>query len=489
MSYRTHRGFSTLEIIIAFALLCIVLAGVAGAFFGTRYWTMALETSSEGLAIAQVKLDDLRAAAAADFQSVRAMPFSPFGDCSERDLCYYTETAVVDVSPCAKVLDVRSSWRTERFPTSTASLIDYRVDFPHLRALGADCGMSPFVPLWSSVDAFMSFPLLGDPVGIDALDGIAYVIDNNPARLVAIAADGYNDDYVFSDDAMLNALDVAHDVAEHKTYAFIAATSSQLRVLDVSDLSAIDEVASTTLAGVPAGVEQGWRLQYYDGFVYIVTRFLNRPSAKEFHILDVSDTAAPIEIGSHKLNTSAHAILVRDQKVNDVTHRFAYLATTHASRELMVFDVTDPASIASVASCDLPSGQQGTALFMLGNMLYFGRENVPSGGEDLYAYDASDPAASNFCTPLARTDINDDRFSRHVQAIHGEGEYLFVATNNTTNAHGKIQIRSRENFAMITALDVDALVENGIDYDADAGILYAITAGSHPALYLLKAEE
>ncbi|HEY4521425.1 MAG TPA: hypothetical protein VJL57_03455 [Candidatus Paceibacterota bacterium] len=487
-----NQGFSTLEIMIAFVLLSIVFAGVAAAEYGTQYWIIALETSGEGLALADRQLDEARMAAAQDFQSASSTDFAATSACGDTRLCYWRERAVSDISQCAKRLDVSVAWQTTRFPTSTVSLSDFLVDFSELIARGADCGTVFSIGSWTSI-AERSPPvaLQGAPAGIDAFAGAAYIVENNPSRL-EIIANGQAYEYIFPDDATLYAIDVARDTSTGRAYAYIAATSSQLRIIDVTEKSAPTLVASTTLFGVPAGYEAGWRLQYYDGLLYIVTRFMSRPSARELHIVDVSNTASPAEIGSYKLSTSAYAVLVRDQHIGDAIRRLAYFATTHSSRELLVIDVTDPQNMVSAVSCDLPETQRGTSLFMLGNTLYLGRENVPSGGEDLYTFDASDPTSSDFCTSAAGVDVNDDSFSRHVQAIRGSGDYLFVATNNTTNAHGNIQIRATdktENLAVTTSFDLDALAENGIDFDADTGLLYAVTGGSSPLLHVVTSDE
>ncbi|RJQ34652.1 hypothetical protein C4568_02220 [Candidatus Parcubacteria bacterium] len=481
------RGFSTLELMIAFAILCVVFAGVAAAQYGTQYWALMLETSGEALSKAQAEIDSLRMAAEIDFLAASSTAFAASNACGSGEFCYYRENSVEDISSCAKRVETVVSWRSARFATSTVLLSDFLVDFSGLLATGGDCGTAFSADSWASLEENQSFPLQGTPAGIDALLGTVYVIEQNPSRL-AIIADGEMSVYTPSSNEAFNAIDVAHNFADEKIYAYIAATSSQLRIIDVTDPSAPEEIASTTLATVPSGYQAGWRLQYYDGSVYIVTRQMNKPAAREFHVIDVADPENPIETGSYKLNTSPYAILVRDQKIDVSTSRFAYLATTHASRELMVLDVTDPQNISIVATCDLPSSQQGTSLFMIGNMLYLGRENVPSGGEDLYTFDASDPTGDDFCASFAKADINDDSFSRHVQAIRGIGKHLFVATNNTTNAHGKIQVRDANDLVKTAAFTLDALVENGIDFDADTGIVFAITGGANPALHFLRGE-
>lgn len=487
----TEEGFSTLELMIAFAVLAIVFSGVVFASFGAQYWSVVLDTSHEALFSASQNSAEVRALARHDFLSATSSFASSAEDDCGSALCYYSERNVKDISPCSKEAQVSVRWRVAGYPTSTTAIDTSLTHVPAILALGGDCARASLEGEWTSLHEIESMTLPGTPVGVDSVNGTTYVIEQTPSAIRII--DGTNTGiYTPPDNATFNAIDVARDFFTGRTYAYLAATSTQLRVVDVTDASSPVLAASITLSGVPAGVEAGWRLQYYDRRIYIVTRFLSSPSSRELHILDVADPASPQEIGNYKLNTSAYAILVRDQYVGEELRRLAYFGATHTGKELIVLDVTDPHNIVQKALCDLPNVQRATALFMLGNTLYVGRENVPSGGEDLYAFNATDPTRPTFCTPIAKTDINDDGFSRHVQAIRGSGGYLFVETNNTTNAHGNIQIRvsdTKENLKLLGVYSIANLPENGIDLDSDANTLYAVDAGGSPSFHVLTSHE
>jgi len=486
-----ERGFSTLELMIALTLFCIVLSGVAAALYANNYWSVTLALSGEGLSVADKTTNMVRLNAETNFQSASSTKSFESGSCVDGETCYSTEIDVINISPCAKYASVHVSWQVPSYPTTTTSLSSFLSNNAELIARGGDCGLSAAHGWENMREDMPSIPLQGTPVGIDVLGGRAYVIEREPSQIEIIDRQSVFL-YIPEDGAVFNAIDVAREISTGRIYAYIAASSTQLQIVDVTDAAAPLLIGSTTLAGVPVGLQAGWRLQYYDGLVYMATRFISGLSAKEFHILDVSNQKVPVELGAYKLNTSPYAILVRDQYIDGAYRRYAYLATTHASKELMVLDVSDPQHIAPVKTCDLPGSQQGTSLHMLGDTLYVGRENVPNGGEDLYAFDAHDPTGATFCTPISRVDINDDRYSRHVQAIRASGDYVFVATNNTTNAHGKIQVRSTDttkNLSELETLNIDALTENGMDIDSDENVLYAVSAGNNPLLYMWTSEE
>ena len=482
-----ERGFSTLELLLAMALFCIILGGAAAALYGNQYWSLSLAVLSDGLSHAEKSMMHVERIARDDFYSASSTP--PQSSCEENSSCYEASVHIVDISPCAKFATTESALDAESYPTVATFLARVIVDTQRLVALGGDCGLISAADWEKHAIDTREKALSAEPLGIDVLNGRAFVIEKNPSQIEIIHGEHVSR-YSPDQSITFSAIDVARDIGSGRTLAFIAASPTPMYIMDFSETSDSRIVASTTLEGVAKGDAEGWRLQYYDRHVYITTRFISNPSAAEFHVLNVNDPTRPQEVGSYKLSTSPYAILVRDQYREGVKKRYAYLATTHISKELVVLDVTNPGDIRLAQSCNLPNNQQGTSLYLLGNTLYFGRENVPSGGEDLYVFDAEDPTSSEFCTPLYATDINDDRFSRHVQALHASSNYFFVATNNTTNAHGTIQIRwQNENVNLIRNLVLDQLIDNGMDFDGDTNTLYALSGGNSPSLFIATPQK
>lgn len=476
------RGFSTLEMMIAIAILAIVLSGVVLADFSAQYWTITSRTSNEALYKAKVRLENLRASTKKDFLSgaSSALTRDVDADCAAGGLCYFLQTTVTDLSRCSKYAEADVSWQTTGYPTSTASLFTTFSNAAEAIALGGDCSLDYPSGGWTSLSQPVDpRTLAGTPNDIDEMSDTSYIAEGqNPSLEIATSYD-ISQLYPYSspDNAAFNALDVARDLVTGRTYAYVAATSTQFRVIDVTSPQNPLLVASSTLAGVPAGLDAGWAIAFYDRKVYIATRQLNSGSAPEFHIFDVGYPTSPTEVGSgYKLNTSVYGIAVRDQYVDGVLHRFAYLATTASGRQLTVLDVTDPHSISQAAACSLAG--PASALWLLGNTLYLGL-NVASSLNDLQAFDATNPLSVSFCNPLGSINVDSGGYSRHAVSLRASGPYLFVATNNTTPSRGELQVRHSDpstGFSLITSYLIPTQGPIfGMDFDSDYGRAYLVS--------------
>ncbi len=483
-SNKNIGGFSTLEIMIAFAIMSIVLTGVVTADFAAQYWTITSQTSNEALYKAKTNLEHLRADSKTNFYAVVSAPSAkdPDSSCNSGGLCYFIKNDVTDVSSCSKYVQSNVSWQVTGYPVSVTELFTYLTNPAEAIAEGGDCILNYPAGPWKNIDTLFSVDDLGPGYSISAdnFNSNTYVLkDQSPYVQVAPSSGGiapYRNS--FAADLPLNAIDVARDAATGRNYAYTAAagTSGQLQVIDFTDIYNPTTVASSTLAGVDSSgaAPQGFRITYYGQMVYESTLFTTGP---EFHVFDVNNPVIPTEKGSIGVAASIYAIAVRDQLSGGVKHRFAYLATDAIQKEIIVLDVTDPTNITEVLSADtdLPGNYKARALFLSGNTLYVGRDTIPGGGENFYALDVSDPLAAVSGTGLpvlGKADISIDS-SSNIKDIRVSGPYLFVAINNGSNTSGQLQVRNSDmttNFSLISTFDSAGLV----DLDFDGNYLYAV---------------
>lgn len=472
---RDALGFSTLEAMLAVSLAGAALAGALLTERGATAWMQSSLAQLHALPKVAQEMAALEAQSENDFFHIVSSFTKDNPQCAAVDGCDGMRRTVTEVSTCAKVVETQAETHRPGRPVNAVSSATLLTDFAEIAALGGDCSLVPTSGDWSN-------PLLanatdlggGTPTGIDALDGVTYVAEDAPPYLRIVTRDGvvtFTNGFVGN--GPFNDVDVTSDIATGRIYAFVAAIAPQLQIIDVTDPSVPVLIGSAPLAGVTLkGAQAGaWRVMVYGGTAYVAARYMLAANP-ELHLFDVSDPASPREYGSgYKMSTSVYDMVVHEQVVpsmNGARHRLAYMATTSPAGELKVFDVTLPTSPTPLASCDLPGSYQANALALLGTTLFVGRDNVPGGSEDLYAFDAADPASTAFCTPVAKTDIGTDGFSRHVQALRASGPFLFVATNNTTNAHGQVQIRSAEPknlLALLGTFSVSGLAEHALDYD------------------------
>lgn len=443
---RTQKGFSTLELMIALALMSIALVGAVGANFAAQYWSLTSQTANEGLYKAKTKLEDLRALTKEDFYQVASTPFTRSVDatdpsdaaCIAGGMCYFIQTTITDLSSCSKYVQAEVFWKVQSYPTTTTSLFTNLTNSPEAVNVGGDCILNQPAGTWSNtpqVVGSLTFSPGKQFTGIDAMHQKIYVTTHVSPSFVIYAVptavgqnpvvDGTLDITVNGTVKKLNALDAEEDLATGRTYIFVAvnATTSQLAVIDATDWNHPSLVAQRNLVGVdPYGsFPQGWRAVIYGGRLYMTTRETTGP---EFHVFDISTPTLPTEIGSgFELNRTVNALVVRDQKVGGSTHRFVYLAADSDVKEVSVLDVTGD-TVSEIASVDLPGASDGMSVFLLGNTLYMGRVSNTS-GPDLYAFDITTPSA------IASNITAQAEVGASVSSLFASGAYVFAGTSKS----------------------------------------------------------
>lgn len=436
-------GFSTLELMIAFVLISIVLVGAVGANFSAQYWSITAETANEALYKASTRLEDLRSLVKEDFYQVVSTASEPSKDpddpvdasCIAGGLCYYVDTTSTDLSSCSKYVEAKVEWHVDDYPKATTKLFTYLTNSPEIISRGGDCILNEPKGDWGNNAPQEVGSLAFSPgekfTGIDVLHKKIYTtsnsfpafkifnapanIDDNPAQVGSLNI------IVGSQSRTLNGLDVEEDLATGRTYAFIAvnATTSQLAVIDVTDWSNPTLIDTRNLEDVdPDGSEPEGRLVYvYGGRLYVTTRYT---AGREFHIFDISTPTIPTEIGNgFELGRTVNAMVVREQKIGNVMRRFAFLAASSDLKELAVLDVTND-SVSEISEVNISGGQNGLSLSLIGNNLYFGRQS-DSAGDELYVFDIKDPTNPQI---LGQGEAGAD-----IRDLEVSGKYMYVGTS------------------------------------------------------------
>jgi hypothetical protein len=449
--FKLTSGFSTIELAIAFALICIVLIGAVSANFSAQYWGITAQTANEALYKAKTTLEDLRANAKEDFYKAVSSPLTksdnPSEDsadisCDNGGLCYYVQKIVTDISSCSKFVEADVEWQVANYPTMSTNLFTYLTNSPEIIARGGDCILNQPSGDWKnntpeSVGS-LSFTTGKQFTGIDVLHKYIYTTSNTSPYFSVYdipTAVGQNPVLVSSVVDIvkvlgvakpLNAVDVEEDLATGRTYAFVAvnATTKQLAVIDVTDPSTptlaaplLDLKNVDSLGSYP----QGWHVFVYGSRLYMTTR---ETLGSEFHIFDISTPTIPTEIGNgFPLDRTVNAMIVRDQKISGTIHRFVFLASDSNLKELSVLDVTGDTVTELSNPVNLPGDQDGLSIALLGNDLYFGRQSNSSGPE-LYVFDVTDPTAD-----LSSKIIGTGKVDASVIKMEVSGEYAFIGTS------------------------------------------------------------
>ncbi len=475
MKITTVKGFSTLELLIAFAILTLSLTAMVSVVFGNQSVAVDTETASDALAAASDQIEDARAKAASDYFGVTSTgPTSYFIGPLE----YTKELLVTDLTPCKKQATSTITWSLGPLRTQKVELTTYLTDIAGALAIGGDCFASPPTGGWTNPTRFASDTLSpGKPTSMDVLDGIAYLgLDKSPWLAIAdtrSATLGQNSGLFVTFPAMpllsaaINSIDAVRWTSPggaKKVYLFAAMNSvtNQFIVIDATDITAPAVVAVLSPCAT-GSFPQGWYVYALGNQLYFTTR---ETANKELHIYDITTPSAPAElpIGTagcygYELGSTVEQFVVRDQRVAGVDKRFMFMATDQNAKEIRVLDVTSSSAITEATSVDIAGNQDGASIYLVGNKMYFGRR-TNSGGPEFYVYNASNPAGG--LSLLGSREINTD-----VLGIRVAGKFAFLGTGKTNQEFQVWNISNPSAITNIATYNFGNIVGQGVDYEPD----------------------
>ncbi len=460
---------STLELLIAFAVLTLSISAVIMVVFSNQSVAIDMQTNIEALSKAQAQLEQARAGARKDFNSIVSTTTT-----STSTIAYKQTLAVSDLTQCKKQVTSSVSWNNQG-RVLKIDLTTFLTDIAGALALGGDCITDSPSSNWENPKLFASDTINpGKPTALDVLNRIAYLsIDVAPFLAIADtrgATLGQNNGLFvtfmngFNAGAKINALDAVFHSPTGKRYIFATMdmVTDQLKVIDVTDIHNPVLVATRTLNNVnqTGSYPQGYRVSYFKDRLYVITR---ETSGREFHIFNVSQPTNPTELGQGtELGITVNDIAMQERFIGGATKRFAYMATSQDSAELKVYDITDPTSngtISEITAVDLlPGVQNGLSVFLVGTKLYLGRQSAS--GPDLYVYDVSNPPAG--LTLLGSKDIGTG-----VLAIRVAGRFAFLSTPQAQNEFQVWNISNLASISLIKKYNFGNIVDQGIDYEPD----------------------
>lgn len=412
MRMRGEKGFTIIEAILAMGLFALVVgSGVAVA--GRAFLTNRLgEEETYANFLATEGIEAVRAIAARDYLSLISGSYGLSSNNgfwefwgASNSFGKFTRTVVVSdvfrdsnqniitsggsLDPFTKRVEVLVTWNFSPGRSNSVSLKTYFTDFQGSSGSGGDLGCRGVSGDWRNPVTLGSIDLGpgNQPTGLDVKQKIVYLSAQasaaaKPDFFIVDATDGQRP-FVR---ASLNTGSGTNAVDTAGNYAYLAnnATSSQLQVIDVTNLSRPELVSALSLPGVSGSGAVGLSVFFYNSKIYVGTRKATGP---EFHVIDVSNPLNPVPLGSREINADVNAITV--------SQTTAYLATSD-SQELKILDVSDPAAISSVGGFDAPGNSElGKSLNLVGTTLYLGRT---VGGNHLnhhefHILDVSNPAS------------------------------------------------------------------------------------------------
>jgi hypothetical protein len=155
----------------------------------------------------------------------------------------------------------------------------------------------------------------------------------------------------------------------HDTYVFIVTQDNSLHILDMSDISSLQEIGSYKPESIPDHRAEYWAIDIVEHTVYM----LHNGSTSFLSLVDITDPRHPVEAAVHEL----------PRKVLDISVSGNYLYATSSRDGLFVIDITDPTTPIDVAH--LPG--QFSSIAIQGTVAY-----LAAGDAGMHILDISDPA-------------------------------------------------------------------------------------------------
>ena len=455
-------GQSTLEILIALAILIISVSATIVVLFGGQSISVDTKLNQEAIAMARQSLENARANARQNFDAL-ADSSSTIGE-------FLKETIVTAIDPDTKQIISRVTWQTDPLRPQkvefTTIVTDWRNVFPP--ADPADSGGGGLTGNWCNPQTLGSVDLGpgNSATDLDVINKIAFISAEasaaaKPDFFVIDATNGQSPVVAASINTgpSLNSLDVSGSFA----YAANNSSTAQLQIINVSNIAAPVLISSFTLPGVSGTGAKGNSIFYANDKVYIGTKTASGP---EFHVVDVSNPNNPVTLGSKEIGRDINDIFVYNN--------IAYIANSH-SNEIKALDVSDPANINEIASYDPNGASAGKSVFVAGTKAYLGRLAVNPGNE-FYVLDAS---SSSTIASLGSKEISSD-----INDISVRDNFAFLATSDSNKEFQVWNVTDPANMTSCTNFNFPQ-VATGIDYENN--IVY-VSVRSNDALRIITSQ-
>ena len=348
LTSNSKRGFSTLEILIAFAVIILALTSVVTLIFSSQSVAVDSRADSEATAKAQSLLESARAAALLDFNSVN--PVAP-----AQDGMYQKSLDVQTQGFYTKKVTATVTWQTQGRSQSVelATLIS---NWENISKDDCNSGLSGN---WQNpqINNLDLGSLIGDSSGAYTISDMEAYQNKLYVAVSSTAVKTAPDFFVFdvsnpAQPVFLGGVDNDPKVIAGITalrvsgkYAYVASASSyargQLQIIDVSvnppQVVTTYKIPVINSGGGSKGLGSG--IFYSNGFVYL--GLTKTDSENEFNVVDVSNVLNPVFKGSLHIGNGINAIYAKGN--------YVYLAhPTDAAdppeEQLSVLDVTNPAS-------------------------------------------------------------------------------------------------------------------------------------------------
>lgn len=452
------RGFSTVEILIAFTVIILVLAGATSVSFGTQSLLIDAELYLGAISRSEEVLSNTSVMLEKDFNSILSAT-------STVENLYQEEVSVLHITPCVKKVTVLEKWKQEGVLKDLYFSQIFTSPSFFKKILDTCDGDELFSQDWEEYVAQDFSVGVEHMTDIDIIDDFVFISSNSATTTDA-------DLFVLNSEKSyekISELDIgagvfAIDATRDYVYVATNASSSQFAVIDVSDPYSPIKIAERDLFGIdPWGsYPQGWSIKYFDNRVYIGTKETAGP---ELHVFDVSNPHNPYQIGYIEVTHNINDIEARDSLV--------YLATSADTQELIVMDVNDPSGMFEAgyfnAGTSAVNDRDATSLYLLGQTIYLGRKRGALLNPEFYMVDVSTPSEPK---KIGDFGLSLSGITSYVSGLFVSSDLVFVSTTDSSKGFLVLDVSDPNNIEKISTPSFTHPLsrldfQNGVVYAAD----------------------
>lgn len=398
-----QRGLSTLEVLIAFAILTLSIVATVMVLFGSQSLAIDTQTNIESLGKAESQIEVARATARANFSSVGSI--APTAD----DI-YSKKLTVTDVDSSTKQVTSEVDWGSggRNLYTQLSTILTNWLQ-------PADKCNIITNPGWKNpqVIGFYDFPSPGGATGLFVAGKKVYVVSDPTSAtkddFYAVDARDLSDSihslsafssFHTSDYALCKSTPASicglTSIVVNGRYAYVTVDSAKAQLFVIDLLNYADLTSSSIIKHIDftsAGdAAVGNTVTYADGELYVG---LTKSNGAEFQVLSVSNPAFPAPVGTYEVGAGINKIVIQGTT--------AYLATDDTNKPLIALDVSNPANPTpsdSYNSAPSVLFGQSIAIDANTNTLYFGRKGA-NDNPKFFGF-----APNNISTPTWTVDLD-----------------------------------------------------------------------------------
>ncbi len=357
---KNKRGFSTLEILIAFAILSLSLVAVIGVVFSDQSLSVDTQTNIEAVSKAQAQIESMRALSRQNFALVQTVA-------PTQDGIYTKSVSVTTINTLSKQVVSQVSW----LDGGRTLAVNFSAIFTNWQN-GIKC--SPTLSGDWTAPQIYGYVDFASSNGASAVD-----INDNKAYISSDPSSAGTDDFFVADVSTAGPGQgtlptIGHfstsygltDVHTSGNYAYVSADSQlfQLLIIDISNPSSLSPSSIVGKLDLTASGDAavGNTLAYANNKVYLGLTVASK--GPEFYVIDVSNPASPQMLGHYEVGNTVNHILIKN--------KIAYL-TNASNDEVIALDVSDPTNPALVGKYTSSTLTGQSLATNNGTALYFGR--------------------------------------------------------------------------------------------------------------------